>query len=68
MLRIGAHRAIVVQAGTAISTRGRGEPNSFNTIEVSEAAISVERHTWDAHSGEFHISERHAFSRAMVRR
>jgi 3',5'-cyclic AMP phosphodiesterase CpdA len=68
VLRIGAHRAIVVQAGTAISTRGRGEPNSFNTIEVSEAAMSVERYTWDAQSGEFHISERRQFSRPIGRR
>lgn len=63
MLRIGGHRAIVVQAGTAISTRGRGEPNSFNTIEVSEAAIVVAAHTWDAQSGDFRVSQSREFSR-----
>jgi 3',5'-cyclic AMP phosphodiesterase CpdA len=67
MLRIGAHRAIVVQAGTAISMRGRGEPNSFNTIEITEAEISVERHDWDAQAGVFHVSERREFSRAATR-
>ncbi len=67
MLRIGDHGAIVVQAGTAISTRGRGEPNSFNTIEVGEAAISVVRHTWDSQAGQFRISQRHEFARSLVR-
>lgn len=67
MLRIGDHGAIVVQAGTAISTRGRGEPNSFNTIEVSEAAISVARHSWNAEASEFRVSQRREFSRAMTR-
>jgi 3',5'-cyclic AMP phosphodiesterase CpdA len=68
MLRIGAHRAIVVQAGTAISTRGRGEPNSFNTVEVSATAISVERHVWNTQSGKFHISERREFARSLASR
>jgi len=67
VLRIGAHRAIVVQAGTAISTRGRGEPNSFNTIEVSEAAVTVARHSWDAQTGQFRVSERREFPRAVTR-
>lgn len=40
--------ALVVQAGTATSTRGRGEANSFNVLEVDSACISVHRHEWDA--------------------
>jgi len=67
VLRIGAHRAIVVQAGTAISTRGRGEPNSFNTVEVSEAAITVARYSWDAQTGQFRVSDRREFPRAITR-
>jgi len=68
VLRIGDHRAIVVQAGTAISTRGRGEPNSFNTIELSNAAIAVAHHTWDAPSSRFHVSGRREFPRAIMSR
>jgi 3',5'-cyclic AMP phosphodiesterase CpdA len=67
MLRIGDHGAVVVQAGTATSTRGRGEPNSFNTIEVSEEIILVVQHTWDPHSSTFQVSQRREFSRALTR-
>lgn len=66
MLRIGGHQSIVVQAGTAISTRGRGEPNSFNTIEVNEAAIAVAAYTWDAQSGEFRVSQSREFPRMRM--
>lgn len=32
---------ILVQAGTAFSTRTRGEPNSYNLIEISEAECTI---------------------------
>jgi len=38
--------ALVVQAGTATSTRSRGENNSFNVLRVSPRHIEVERHVW----------------------
>lgn len=62
-LRIGDHNAVIVQAGTATSTRGRGEPNSFNSIEVSESAIRVARHSWDADGCMFRVSRRDDFTR-----
>jgi hypothetical protein len=37
-----------VQAGTATSTRGRGEANSFNVIRVDRPEIEVERLSWSA--------------------
>jgi 3',5'-cyclic AMP phosphodiesterase CpdA len=42
----GSHDAIVVQAGTATSTRGRGELNSFNAIRVEANRIEVQRFAW----------------------
>jgi 3',5'-cyclic AMP phosphodiesterase CpdA len=42
----GSHDAIVVQAGTATSTRGRGELNSFNAIHVDANRIEVQRFGW----------------------
>ena len=42
----GSHDAIVVQAGTATSTRGRGELNSFNAIHVEANRIEVQRFGW----------------------
>ena len=41
--QIQGHSALVVQAGTAISTRGRGEANSFNVVRIEHPNISVER-------------------------
>lgn len=41
-----SHDAIVVQAGTATSTRARGELNSFNAIHVDTAHIEVQRFGW----------------------
>jgi 3',5'-cyclic AMP phosphodiesterase CpdA len=42
----GSHDAIVVQAGTATSTRGRGELNSFNAIRIEANRIEVQRYGW----------------------
>ncbi len=39
----GGRNALVVQAGTATSTRGRGEANSFNLIEFEHPQLSVKR-------------------------
>jgi 3',5'-cyclic AMP phosphodiesterase CpdA len=47
-LRIGGHAALLVQAGTAVSTRARGEPNSFNVIRTTPNSIAVEGHGWSA--------------------
>ncbi len=43
---ISSHDVIVVQAGTATSTRGRGELNSFNAIQVEANRIEVRRFGW----------------------
>ena len=45
--RIAGVSALVVQAGTALSTRVRGEPNSFNALRVTSRHIDVERYEWD---------------------
>jgi 3',5'-cyclic AMP phosphodiesterase CpdA len=44
--KIAGHSALVVQAGT-ISSRLRGEPNSFNVLRVNRPHIAVARWTWD---------------------
>lgn len=44
--RIAGHSALVVQAGTATSTRTRGEVNAFNVLHVDRASITVEHVCW----------------------
>ncbi|MBV8623270.1 MAG: metallophosphoesterase [Herbaspirillum sp.] len=44
--RIADYSALVVQAGTATSTRGRGEVNSFNVLQVEAHQIVVHRLGW----------------------
>jgi len=51
--KIHGHSALFVQAGTATSTRGRGEANSFNLIRVRHPHIQVERRLWRPESGTF---------------
>ncbi|MDB5100747.1 MAG: metallophosphoesterase [Cyanobacteria bacterium RYN_339] len=60
---IGGHSALVVQAGTATSSRVRGEANSFNVLHVELPTIHVERHTWDPAAGVFAVTATERFRR-----
>jgi 3',5'-cyclic AMP phosphodiesterase CpdA len=51
--RMPGHSALVVQAGTATSTRGRGEVNSFNVIRLDHPEVTVERLGWQPDRGGF---------------
>ena len=51
--KIEGHSALVVQAGTASSTRGRGEANSFNVIRIEHPKITVQRFVWQPAGGSF---------------
>jgi 3',5'-cyclic AMP phosphodiesterase CpdA len=44
---IAGHSALVVQAGTATSTRVRGELNSFNLLRIKHPHVNVVRYTFD---------------------
>jgi 3',5'-cyclic AMP phosphodiesterase CpdA len=62
--KIAGHSALVVQAGT-LSTRERGEANTFNVLQVARPDMSIDRYTWDttnerfvpSWSGKFHHTE-----------
>jgi 3',5'-cyclic AMP phosphodiesterase CpdA len=53
---ISGHSALVVQAGTATSTRERGEANSFNVLRILYPAITVERFEWNPLTASFAVS------------
>jgi len=60
---IAGYAALVVQAGTATSTRGRGEENSFNVLRVENKTIVVERWTWHAEASSFRADREERFVR-----
>jgi 3',5'-cyclic AMP phosphodiesterase CpdA len=61
--RIDDFAALVVQAGTATSTRGRGEVNSFNVVRVERERIEVDRYGWDDVGKQFSLMKTEPFLR-----
>jgi hypothetical protein len=58
----GGYSAIFVQAGTACSTRGRGEPNSFNVVRARPGKVVVETLTMSS-DGSFRSVATETFER-----
>ena len=63
VLALLAGAPLVVQAGTATSTRGRGEANSFNAVYVEQRRTRIDRHAWDADRGSFDVAGSELFER-----
>jgi len=61
--RLDDYAAIGVQAGTATSTRGRGETNSFNVLHIAAPWVTIERHGWDERNGDFACTGSQTFER-----
>ena len=59
--KIAGHSALVIQAGTATSTRGRGEANSFNVIRTNHPHINVERLSWQPERAAFAPASNESF-------
>jgi 3',5'-cyclic AMP phosphodiesterase CpdA len=62
--KIQGQSAIFVQAGTATSTRNRGEPNAFNLIRIDRPNIDVERMTWNPEHQIFSVTMKDHFHQA----
>jgi 3',5'-cyclic AMP phosphodiesterase CpdA len=61
--KLSGYAALVVQAGTATSTRGRGESNSFNVIRVDGQRIEVDRYSWVEGTASFEKVQTECFER-----
>ncbi|HEX8602358.1 MAG TPA: metallophosphoesterase [Pseudoduganella sp.] len=61
--KIAGYSALIVQAGTATSTRGRGESNSFNVLRIDGDEIQVERYSWKDDTAKFEVATIEVFRR-----
>ena len=61
--RIRGHSALFVQAGTATSSRGRGEANSFNVVRLKHPHAQVERRVWRPETESFRPGPAETFRR-----
>ncbi|MGZ5198594.1 MAG: metallophosphoesterase family protein [Telluria sp.] len=62
--QLADYAALVVQAGTATSTRGRGEVNSFNVLRVEHCRVEVDRYGWDVVGQRFQLMSTDKFFRS----
>jgi 3',5'-cyclic AMP phosphodiesterase CpdA len=46
---------LLIQAGTATSTRARGEANSFNALAIEGKSVRIERYGWDGDTRTFGV-------------
>jgi 3',5'-cyclic AMP phosphodiesterase CpdA len=60
---IKKYAPLIVSCGTSTSTRGRGEPNSLNVIEIDDAKITIARQTWRPKRCLFDLLSTERFSR-----
>lgn len=62
--RIEGYSALIAQTGTTTSTRGRGEANSFNLIQIETNRIAIQPYLWEPAKGAFVASPSERFVRA----
>ena len=60
-IEAGGVSALLVAAGTATSTRERGEPNTFNSLRIEPRHIVVEQFAWSQQTRGFELASRRAF-------
>ena len=51
--KIESFAALIIASGTAISTRGRGQPNSLNVIEINAPTVLITQYGWEPASHTF---------------
>jgi 3',5'-cyclic AMP phosphodiesterase CpdA len=61
--QLPGYSAIIVSSGTSTSTRGRGQPNSLNVIQIDPPNLTIERRTWRPASGVFDVLSIERFHR-----
>ncbi|MBC7703207.1 MAG: metallophosphoesterase [Rhodoferax sp.] len=60
---LSGYGALVLNAGTATSTRGRGEANAFNLVRLEKNRVEVTRFEWQHESQRFSPADHQLFVR-----
>ncbi len=63
---VTGYDAPMLVAGTAVSTRARGEPNSFFVFRVDRHVIECDTYTWDTQAKAFQNAETRIFARVSA--
>ena len=54
---------LLVQAGTGLSTRVRGEPNDFNLLSIEGRAVTIDRYVADSDATHFEVGQTAHFAK-----
>lgn len=63
---VDGYSSVIVQAGTAISTRTRSEHNTFNVLRIDVPRLSIERFEWTPERATFAVSATEHFRRGAT--
>jgi len=61
--QISGYSALIVEAGTAVSTRVRGEFNSWNLLQIEPGGVVIRRFTWDGGQARFGVTQTDSYRR-----
>jgi 3',5'-cyclic AMP phosphodiesterase CpdA len=59
---IAGYAALMIQAGTTTSTRGRGEANAFNVLRIGPDALTLQTWRWEPTQAAFTGAEPQAYA------
>ena len=58
--------ALLIRAGTATSTRRRGEVNAFNVVHVAQPEVAIDCMVWQPDEGRFVAASTERYRRTEV--
>jgi hypothetical protein len=61
--KIDSYTALIVASGTTTSTRGRGQPNSLNVIQIESPITTIAQYQWRPKRGAFDLFSTERFVR-----